>query len=681
MNDSIDDYELLPEGLELIRKGKLVIRRFRKGANVDAFRDRLIQAGSSAQEDLNEVTRELFQIVSSVSPVHLLAQVIFFCMVGPDQSKDPHYFATRDSLIEYLCGIAASISQPSEAMPHPQEALEVLDRLNLIPDLVEKIYLGRKIKEERGEDVIDEIRFSLGLENLFDRMEGYTPHLEHLAKKSFGFIHSECIQHLGFAPADIPLLVRAIVERRRLAFQQAVAEGKTIIAEAVSSGALHREDRRAMMLAFLCEKFSEEITFEPIEHLAKRSGIPSQQVRLLLSAMTCPWGVQPAFRLPDHENRFRFFPVLQVGQNYSVPLPWSLLHQCFKWFEIYAQENSPYLLKRWYTARDKASELIVRDELRKIFGTDRVIGPLEYEMHGSTYEADAVVIAPPCGIAVEVKAHSLTPSGRRGAPGRLKKKAEELIELPVSQAERLSIFLQRGGQAFIRPENRRIDLPKIERMTILAVTFERIDPLSHVAQGLLKKSGEKDVWSICIADLMMVTEIICRPSEFFFYCWLRAEIGSSKTLKTTMEADILAGFLQYRLSEFIQSGQQSGGRVFLDYCADTVNDYFTNIELGLHPSPPNSGIPTAVLDELDRLIEMQHPQWPDLTERAMRQQPSEWRKFGNIVKKVRRTGTQRKISFWDPDLEVIVRRNYSKSDDNAETEIPRLVVKIGNANE
>ncbi len=655
-----------------------MIRRFRAGANVEAFRDRYIQEGDLAKIELERIARDLIQTLASASPIYLIAGVVIFCILGPDQENDISYFFTRDVLIEYLCGLAASILHPKEERPHPEMAFEAFIKLREIPPLLESNYLGEKMKETSREGTIDDIRFFLGIEDLFDRMEGYTPHLESIVKASFEPIRSECLKHLGFSPADIPAIVRAVVERRRIVLNEVVTEARKTVTEAASAGiSLPKSHRNAMMLTLMYKRFSDEIAFEPIEDLAGRSGIPPAQVRLILGAMSCPWGVQPSYSLPEHENRFRLFPVFQIDQNFSIPLPWSLLHQCFKWFEAYGKENAPGLLGTWHKTRDRVAESIVRNELEKIFSTECTFGPLKYEVDGNLCEADAAVILPPWGIAVEVKAHSLTPSGRRGAPGRLRKKAEELIELPISQAERFSRFLKEGGKEVVLSDGRRVELPKIEQTSMLVATFERIDPLSHVASELPKAGGrDQRIWAICLADLLMVTEILRRPCEFWFYSCLRTEIGSNRKLTTTMEADILAGFLRDRLSEFIKQSQQVDGRILLDYCADSINQYFTGSELGTNVEVPTLGIPSSVLDELDRLIKTQNRQWPELVDRAMRQPRKEWRRLSSVTKKVRRTGTPRRLSFREPDLDIVVCLNSFNPTCEPATKTPQLMLML-----
>lgn len=676
--DTIDDYELLPEGLEIIRKGKVVMQRFRPGANVEAFREGYIKAGISAAEELGVTAQELIASLNSVSPVYLIAGVMVFCVIGPEQGSDASYFATRDSLIEYLCGLAASISAPKEDRVPPDLAYATFNKLRSIVPLLERVYQGKKFAEASRADIIDDVRFSLGLEDLFDRMEGYVPHLEILVKRTFEPIRSECMKHLGFSPTDIPAIVRAIVERRREALQGVVPEGKSLLAEARSEGfLLTKHERTSVMLTLMYGRFSEEFAFEPVDDLALRSGIPKLQVQLILSAMSCPWGVQPDFLLPYQENRFRLYPVFQLAQRFSVPLPWSLLHQCFRWFESYAKEKAPELLVSWYKSRDKASESIVRETIEKIFGPEIAFGPVKYLLNGEECEADGAIILPPWGIAVEVKAHSLTPSGRKGVPGRLRRKTEELIEVPVSQAERFSRFLEGAGAEVTLPGRRHIKLPAIRETSILVATFERIDPLSHFAFELLGDSGtQKRLWAVCLADLMMVAEILRRPCEFWFYSCIRAELSSTASLITTMEADILAGFLRDRLSEFISQGRQLGGRLFLDYCADSVNKFFTNRELGIKAEVPSVGIPALVLDELDRLMKSQASHWPELVERAMRQPREEWHRLNNVIKKVRRTKVPRILSFRDPALELIVYPDASHSLQQEVIETPRLILTL-----
>lgn len=675
------NHVVLPSGLEIKREGGLTLQRLIPGADPTILQQELLEEGRTATRELERIADELRSHFDKADPILLITHVVFFFLIGPDHRSDPRHFSTRDSLIEYLCGIAASLSSTSADPPDPQQSFEVFEKLLLIPALLEAAYLAQKLEESRTGTSVDDLRFHLGLEQLFDRMEGYVPHLELMYAEVFAPIRQSCTAELGFWPGHIPAVVRAIVQRKREVFEEVsrTAFGSWKRPEMSElRGTFTRAQRLALSANFLLSAFSSRLAYEDIDDISARSGITTQEVEKLLELFVCPFGSQPDFRLPNEVNLLRYRPVLRDRNGYFIPLPWSLLHNGLRTFsQMLNGRGSQPLLRHFYRSRDRATESIIRRRLESIFDRGKVLSPVNYSVGSDWAEADALVLLKPHAVVAEAKAHSFTESGRRGAPGRLKTKIGELLYTPAGQAFRLAEALISGHAMVMTSSGSAIPIPDIKSTSLLVVTFERVDPLSHGTAALLDETKfAGGVWVVCLADFLMVCDLLTRPSEFLAYLWLRTSLASNKRMRSVMEADLLGGFLYDHLLEFRSQLASSEGILMLGYSAREVNDYFTFNEMGIPTQRPRTGIPVEVLERLDELIRSSNPSWPILLQRTFDQHPVSWRRLNRILTRVRRTGMPRALSFDDPPLEVKVSADDENAGTTQATDPPVLLLRV-----
>jgi hypothetical protein len=173
------------------------------------------------------------------------------------------------------------------------------------------------------------------------------------------------------------------------------------------------------------------------------------------------------------------------------------------------------------------------------------------------------------------------------------------------------------------------------------VTFERIDPLSTIAADLTEGSGAEPTWHLCLADLLMVTDLLDTPSVFVAYATARQELASDQTFHAGMESDLLNSFLSdgFRSLQKARSSLANSPTDHLvhAYNSGAVNAYFAAVTAGLPASKPTLELPQLILAALSDLFDRRHRAWRRLSVALTSQPSTQWTAVRKAVCKARRT--------------------------------------------
>lgn len=415
-----DGYELLPGGFEVRRHGSIVTWSTRERHDPKTFKDAVGSRADELGRDLDGLIEAFVSKCRECDPVALLFQILFLQGIDPNRAHDPRHFAGKEAILEFLAGLALSVESPGTKYPDPSFAHEVVTRFPKFREMIELQYLTGKLKEHSSNNRTDNVRFLLGLEGLLDRTEGFVPHLEALNHAVFGPIHNEMQSVLGFSFADLPRIVPAIT-----------ALGETSLARSMEAAArawddprmrakfseLDEEKRTVLSAEYLIWLFSNHNAWIDLGALARRSGVPLNELVSLLNALSATWGAFSSFRSPLVTSPFRDAPVLKTERGIATLLPFSLLNDQFRLFERLVNDPSHEALrKRYLRSRDQASEEVARSAVARVFSSLSPMEAVEYEVKGRWVECDGLLVVPPVAVLLEVKAGSLTLAGRRGAP-------------------------------------------------------------------------------------------------------------------------------------------------------------------------------------------------------------------------------------------------------------------------
>lgn len=601
-----------------------------------------------------ELATELHDLVTQHDAVAVLSALSFrfrSLLVphdGPPRDTAAETF-TWDAKMEYLHGLA--LSSPRIAKDPP---VEVIDRIADLTDELfdleqDRILLHSLITREESTQLIDGVAFVLRLEHLLDRMEGYTEHLEELHSRTFEPLRSDFEAELGFCPSDVTPLVRRFVG----AINDQLNLGRDTMFDLFNEHGDHLPDPSSLddtTMDLIRTGFQRMFEFAEWDagDVARHAGMNEASVRRILDSMTSLWGSQPTFRLPSEPNPARAYPVtpLSSGQ-YWVPRPWDLVHSLGIWVSNEIERRSLGDLKRKVEAsRKRCLEELVATRLRGIFGTSGVFENHHYEGPEGHGEVDSLVAAGDMPIIVECKSGSLTPSGRRGAPGRVERVVQDVIREGLDQLRRASAYIVDGGREFApRQGSQTADLigERVSDVIRILVTYERMDALASEAGRLAHAQDSPGTWAVSIADFMMVSDVLTHPAEFVSYARRRCQLAESKVLPY-VESDLLGAFLEDRLGAVLKTANRPGyDRVTVGYTSTAVNQYFTFREMGQDPPRPSTSVPGPILTFLTQTLEQDA--WASAACLVMDIEPNQWRTWAKYARRRLNRRQDRDIEF------------------------------------
>ncbi|MEW1584633.1 nuclease-related domain-containing protein [Micromonospora vinacea] len=379
------------------------------------------------------------------------------------------------------------------------------------------------------------------------------------------------------------------------------------------------------------------------DELAASVGAMPEKAAAAVEAMTTMLGSQSVNALAA-PNRLSAFPIVGVPDGRRAwPKPQDFLHGAISWLDqLLLETGNARLRQTFHRARDKATETLIEQTLGNVFGARRVHRGLEYQLSDDTWaETDIVVILPGTALVVEAKAHAMTAPGRAGRRDRVERHLKELLRKPLQQSERTKEALLRGTQW--RHRGRPFEMPVINEVTRVVVTFEVIDPFVTLAH-LVADPDMPDAWVVSLSSLMMVADVLTHPVELYAYAATRAAVIAAGQPIVFMESDALAAW--YRNREGVWD--DLGGAVFqLAYQSDELNEYFTSHRLAVKgyaapvPPRPSAGIPDYVLRAVDDASSAPAASWGVLACIVAAVKPAQWRKIDRRIRAVNSAPTRR----------------------------------------
>lgn len=600
-------------GIRIRTKGNTTVWETTEEFDGNRFAVQLMARGHVAAEGAEQIVRELLDIIQSVNPLHLVGQVAAWSTVGNPNIDDAVGRFGMEARAEFLGGLALSFNQPTSELAGPLEVQRSILLLEKLFEFERTRILSEEIKN--GPDSrshLDLVRFVSRLENLFDRTQGFTSHLEAIVAEVFEPLRDMCIGELGFSPADIPKIVRAHIARR-----QEIYQSRLELSRGIPKAQLKdlRISRKFALMSWVIFGYVDPKGDTTAEELATAAGLPAVEVESALKALVSPWGSQLGLRRPGEPNRFRRYPVLEGRDSrYSIPLTWSVLHEVFGWFrDMLRSQGKLTLLKAFYDARSRATETLVVHTLEAIFGTDHVLANIEYPIPGTNWaEVDSLVWLGDHALVVECKGHGLSDAYRAGDVNYARAHFGDVVDHAFSQSERAANYLTSGGTKLRQKQGKvAINWLPVSGATRIVVSFERIDPFVLVAARLAEElRSSSPTWVVCLADLLLVADILSEPHEFFAYAFLRAELAKNSSVAFLSEADVLGAFLYDRLDSYrklVASGDNQS--VMLNHHSGPLNVYFGARALGFPAEKPTLKIPVATVRKLRKMYENSASDW------------------------------------------------------------------------
>lgn len=209
------------------------------------------------------------------------------------------------------------------------------------------------------------------------------------------------------------------------------------------------------------------------------------------------------------------------------------------------------------------------------------------------FENDLLVVQGPFAIIVECKSGILTPAAKRGAPDRLFKNLQALIEEPSEQALRFIDFLRRDGNTVNLVDKKgkhlTLDKSRIRYFIPLGVTLAQLGIVGTnlkllVDAGVTQKNMTELITSVNLPDLQIIFEILDSQPQKIHYLQKRREFEVNNRFSGD-EMDLLAFYLD--------TGFNLGRREFeenwffnLVMKSKEIDPYIMNKEAGIECKKP-----------------------------------------------------------------------------------------------
>jgi hypothetical protein len=368
----------------------------------------------------------------------------------------------------------------------------------------------------------------------------------------------------------------------------------------------------------------ETLSFTP-QDLADETGIDLDTVNGFLERMSLGFGeVDPRYRVPAPTHPLMTRPLIRIEQRYFCPVVHAAFWSLRPAIEMYLNPDDPQavvsdsaLWERYNQARADYLEGKAVEYLAEALHHAQVYRNLTYTIvedgEAKQVELDGLLILDSALFLVEAKAGSLSLPARRGAPKRMIREIEELVEDAYSQALRAKRYIQESDKpVFLRPDGTEVVVPKdsIDRVFLITVTLESLDPYVTTAYQLqeLGLFAEGDLpWAVCLADLRVISELVEFPSQLVHYLTRRQRLNELQRLTAHDELDWFGHYLSEGLffDELLEEPDASGFISLASYTTVFDDYYFYVTGQRDTPAPkpvqPMPEIMRQVLAELEAL--------------------------------------------------------------------------------
>jgi len=613
------------------------VRRFRPSEGGHALAEvqrSALQRMAEAERELPDLLRRIQRCAAAADPLMLYSRLQVLDAMRRASSPGAIGFGS-DALLEFYGGLVTAmpvelVLERYGADYHPQRLYD-LDRLLREYGTAANLAHQAKVIRHGATGTLDSVRHLLELENLFDRMLGYPAQLRPIFEAVVAPLADQTRAALGYALGDA--LVAAD------AYQEVLAERMAAVLDQFDSAfaQLSRPSEPDMLIQYAAAHTAGLATFgaAPVEEdlpglLAERTGVPLQQLAVLVVSLTTPLGSQPGLRSLGATNSLRRRPIIGLpGGRYLWVRPSDFIHCALDWAADACQGN-PDLIKRFDQQRQHACERFAYETLAAVFGPSRVHANATYPAGKQRPDIDVLVALPGAGIVVEAKGGRFTDPARRGAPKRVKTKSREFVGKALAQNARSIAYLQ-SGAADLRDRNRRLlNIPQAGHFVSVIVTLDRIDPFAtHLPDGGKRASPApgQGTWLVNLADLLLVADVLRHPAEFYGYAQTRAAINHLGGPRIFVEADALGAWCEHRIRP---ARPQPDELILLDRTSEAMNEYYAKAPDSAPPRPATH-TPAEILHALDQVLDHRPDHWHDLTMAALEIPPKQWRRIQKVI--------------------------------------------------
>ncbi|MFF4270214.1 hypothetical protein [Streptomyces sp. NPDC001536] len=634
----------LPYGV-MVRQGRFIeTHGTRSQAEMEELVDYL--AGPYASELDKERERSsarLDEILTATDPLDLICRAsLTYAQIDPATFRE----SENDQLpshIEFLALRALPYVDGSSQVESKGDPLETAiltgEAIKLARELFDatgEITLFRALKDVRGKenDIEDEYILRTRIESMSVRGAGYPEHLTKILLGCFTGFDDECRQLLGYTAAEAVAVVHEIhniVEARVHPLRREAADSfgplSLLLKKQRRKGngpfprwlvkASPTEGKNYLSMLVTAQALAESralCTVLPSE-LSSTLSISVESVESILDSFAC----DPAeynderHKYPAGAHPLTERPVLKTDQGYILPVPAAMFEALRPRMEdLLRNAARGKLWERYLAARGKYLVREAVDLISSALPGSSKHYETPWKSSVTQSDLDGLVSSDDVSFRIQGKAGRLHAAARRGAPGRMKKNIEELIESAASQHKALADALRDEGPEAIGLGKCSDALRKRFQFEVIVtlddVTVWATDTHQLVQHGNL--SEDRPIpWVLSLADLMVVTDLL-HGSLLPHYVIRRQRLEKQAFVSAHDELDWVGHYLKEGLffDRFLVDGP---ARMRLLSYTDPIDSWYLTRDLDgfTHVEKPSPEIPEELFNLLSRLEEVRPDHW------------------------------------------------------------------------
>jgi hypothetical protein len=287
---------------------------------------------------------------------------------------------------------------------------------------------------------------------------------------------------------------------------------------------------------FLSELFMFD--FSTLERMSEGE-ISAEEFKKIMSKITLNFG-DLSEQNPEHfllGNPVHERPFINVDDTHVFSTMWSIMtHLSIGILEKFCSENEN-LRRKYNDERAQYLENQIFKLFKSSFPMAEIYAGSKWQgKDGKIYENDLLVIIDSFAFVVEAKSGQVSAPAKRGAPDRLFKTLQELIEEPSEQALRfieflkenptdLSLIVKKGPVNKFNASNLKYFIPLGVTLTHLGMMGCNLKQL--IRAGVTKKTIEELAPSINLTDLESVFDLLPTAAQKIHYLQRRRELEAN----------------------------------------------------------------------------------------------------------------------------------------------------------
>ncbi|MEU9666084.1 hypothetical protein AB0E25_10890 [Streptomyces bobili] len=687
----------LPYGV-MVRQGRFIETH---GTRTQSEMDELVDYLSGPytaelNEEREKNSARLDEIFGATDPLDLICRAsLTYAQVDPESFRE----SMNDQLPSHIEYLALQALPYVESSPQREQEVDALETAILTSEAIKltrelfnatsEIALFRALKESRGKEnnVEDEYILRTRIESMNVRGSGYPEHLVRVLLGCFDGFDEECRRILGYTAEEAVSVVHSmhnIVEERVHPLREKATErigpllvllkrqrrkGSGPFPQWLVKGSLTAgKNFLSMLVVAEALKDSRELcTVLPAE-VAPDISLSDETVEAVLESFSCKAEEYNPDRhkYPVGAHPLTERPVLKTPQGYVLPVPAAMFEALRPRMEdLLRGAAGGKLWERYLTARGKYLVREAVDLISSALPASSSACEVPWRSTVTESDLDGLVFADDVVFRIQGKAGRLHAAARRGAPGRMKKNIEELIEAAGLQHQALADALRDEGPDAIGLGQYSAALSKRFQFEVIVtlddVTVWATDTHQLVQHGSISENRPIP-WVLSLTDLMVVTDLL-HGGLLAHYVMRRQRLERQAFVSAHDELDWVGHYLREGLffDRYLVDGPD---RMRLLSYTDPIDAWYLTRDLeGIVPAEkPTARIPKELSELLSRLEDVRPEHWITASLALIDGDEESWGEWNNFLvraqQRIRSVGWSNATQVYNDRLGVTVYVNH-----------------------